>query len=164
MNRSALWILLVPALLLSACQGNPKEASSDSAQANRPQSAQAQRGTPSATPTVTSTPPQTPKKTTKTLGVTVDDGKIIIDTRQTKRFLHGIREKMKKSFDKIEAALRKEKIDSLDETGIIITDTKMRVDLNKTRNFMEKWIRSMESVMKELNKTIGEIKRGLPRR
>jgi len=164
MNRSALWILLVSALLLSACQGNPKEASSDPEQANRPQSAQAQRGTPVTAPAVIPVPPQAPKTTAETLGITVDDGKIIIDTRQTKRFLHGIGKKMKKSFDKIEATLQKEKIDSPDETGIIITDTKMQIDLNKTRNFMEKWIRSIESVVNELNKTMGEIKRGLPQR
>jgi len=98
------------------------------------------------------------------LGITVEDDKIIIDTRQTKDFFRGIGEKMKHSFQKIGDNLRKERISSPDETGIIINDTTIRIDLNKTEHFMEKWMRSMESVVEELNETMKEIQKSLPKR
>jgi len=81
-----------------------------------------------------------------------------------KDFLHDIEEKMKKSFRKIEDTLQKERISSPNKTGISINGTNIQIDLNQTKNFMEKWVRSMESVANELNRTMGEIKRSLPQR
>lgn len=164
MNIQTLWVLLACIFLLSACQETPEEATVDQAQISKPLQKHIQSPAPTMKSTITPAHQQTPKTSAQAMGITVDDGRIIIDTKQTKVFLHGIGEKMQKSFDKIEAALKREKINSLDETGIIITDTKMQIDLNKTKNFMEKWMRSMESVVNELNKTMREIKRGLPQR
>ncbi len=164
MNRQILWVLPACMLLLSACQETPKENTADQTQISKPLQTHMQRPSPATGNTIIPAHQQAPKTTARALGITVDDGKIIIDTKQTKTFLHSIGEKMQKSFDKIEATLKREKIDSPDETGIIITDTKMQIDLNKTRNFMERWMKSMESVVNELNKTMGEIKRGLPQK
>jgi len=69
---------------------------------------------------------------------------------------------MQSGFKRIEHDLRKEQISSPNETGIIITDTTLQIDLNKTRNFMEKWIRSMESVAEEVDDTLREIEQSLP--
>ncbi len=164
MHIRMLWILLFSMLFITACQETPKESPANQATLSKPLQTQLQHRSPTAQPTITPSQPQQPKTTAASLGITVDDGKIIIDTKQTKDFLRDIGEKMKKSFQKIETTLQKEKIQSPDETGIIITDTKMQIDLNKTRNFMEKWMRSMESVVQELNKTMGEIQRSLPQR
>jgi len=165
MNIRISAILFALLLIITACEESPKESAADQATLSKPLQTQLQHSTAPAQPTITPAPSQPqPKTTSQSLGITVDDGKIIIDTKQTKDFLRGIGEKMKKSFQKIETSLQKEKIQSPDETGIIITDTKMQIDLNKTRNFMEKWMRSMESVVQELNKTMGEIQRSLPQR
>jgi len=164
MRAHRLWILPMLLLLFGACQKNSEEADAIKAKISKPLQTSIRNGTPVPKPTITVTKPATQQSTAATLGITVDDGKIIIDTRQTKDFLRGIGGKMKHSFQKIEESLRREKISSPDETGIIISDTTLQVDLNKTRHFMEKWMRSMESVVNELNKTMGEIKRSLPRR
>lgn len=102
------------------------------------------------------------KTTSELLGITVEGGKIIIDTRQTKDFFHGIGEKIKDSASRIEESLKKEKVESPDETGISITETTIHIDLNKTKNFMKKWIKSMETVVKEIDETMSDIEKSLP--
>jgi len=151
-------------LLFGACQKNSEEADANGAKISKPLQTSIQNSTPVPKPTITVAKPASQQSTAAALGITVDDGKIIIDTRQTKDFLRGVGDKMKHSFQKIEESLRREKISSPDETGIIINDTTMQIDLNKTKHFMEKWMRSMESVVNELNKTMGEIKRSLPQK
>ena len=157
MHKHQLWLLPALLLLLGGCQQNNEEAGSNKAKISKPLQTSIRNNTPVAKPTAK-------QSTAATLGITVEDDKIIIDTRQTKDFLRGIGDKMKHSFQKIENSLRKEKISSVDEAGIIINDTSMQIDLNKTKHFMEKWMHSMESVVNELNKTMGEIERSLPRR
>jgi len=164
MHTNRLWMLPIFLLFFSACQKNSEETTINKAKISKPLQTSIQNSTPVSKPTMTLTKPTGQQSTAATLGITVDDGKIIIDTRQTKDFLRGIGDKMRHSFQKIEDSLRKEKISSPDETGIIINDTTMQIDLNKTKHFMEKWMRSMESVVNELNKTMGEIKRSLPQR
>jgi len=165
MNTRIAWIIPIFALLFASCQETSKEGTTDKVNPSKPLQTPIQKSaSPAKRPTITHATPQQPKGAAASLGITVDDGKIIIDTRQTKDFLHGIGEKMKRSFKKIESTLQKEKISSPNETGIIINDTSMQIDLNKTKNFMEKWMRSMESVVNELNKTMDEIKRSLPQR
>jgi len=107
--------------------------------------------------------PRQKMTTAQSLGISIDDGKIIIDTKQTKDFFQNIGKKIKKSVDKIKENLEKEKVDSSSETGITITETTMHIDLNKTKNFMEKWVKSMESVVQELNRTMSDIKKSLPK-
>ncbi|NKQ41706.1 MAG: hypothetical protein HF962_09095 [Sulfurovum sp.] len=156
--------ILLSAFLLLGCQDDSKEQSSGTAVINKPLQAKIQNNSPAQEPTITLKNPSQTKSTAKSLGIVVEDGKIIIDTKQTKNFLRDIGDKMKDSFKKIEDSLRKEKIESTNETGIIIKDTKIQIDLNKTKNFMEKWMRSMESIVNELNKTMGEIEKNLPKR
>jgi len=101
--------------------------------------------------------------TAESLGISVDDGKIIIDTKQTRDFFHGIGQKLKKGLNNIKEDLKKEEVDSSSETGIVVTETSMHIDLNKTKNFMEKWIKSMESVVQEINRTMSDIEKSLPK-
>ncbi len=157
MYTHRLWLVPTLLLFLGACQQNNEETDSNKAKISKPLQTSIQNNTPVAKPTAK-------QSTAATLGITVEDDKIIIDTRQTKDFLRGIGDKMKHSFQKIENSLRKEKISSPNETGIIVNDTSIQIDLNKTEHFMEKWMRSMESVVNELNKTMGEIERSLPQR
>ena len=95
------------------------------------------------------------------VGIIVDKNHIIIDTNQTKHFLETLTHKFDHSFKKIETALRKEKLRSPNETGIIITQDRIEVDLNKTQNFVGKWIRSMEAVGQQLDGIAKELDKSL---
>jgi len=101
--------------------------------------------------------------TAESLGISVDDGKIIIDTKQTRDFFHGIGQKLKKGMNNIKVNLKKKEASSSSETGIVVTKTSMHIDLNKTKNFMEKWIKSMESVVQEVDRTMSDIEKSLPK-
>ena len=101
--------------------------------------------------------------TAESLGISVDDGKIIIDTKQTRDFFHGIGQKLKKGMDNIKEDLKKKEVSSSSETGIVVTKTSMHIDLNRTKNFIEKWIKSMESVIQEVDRTMSDIEKSLPK-
>jgi len=112
-------------------------------------------------PPSTSAAPQTihPINAPKTppIGITVDQNHIIIDTRQTQRFLESLTQKIDQNFKQIEQGLRKEKLQSPNDTGIVITNDRIEVDLNKTENFVNKWMRSMEAVGKQLDGIAKEL-------
>jgi len=157
--------LLLAVFLLLGCQESPEEKPQHNrAKISKPlQQTLQQNGTPVATASNTATPQQQrAAHHLSPLGIEVDDGRIIIDTKQTKAFLQEIGQQMNRSLKRIEKNLRKEQIHSAEETGIIITDTSIQVDLNQTRHFMERWIRSMESVAKEIDHTMKEIEKSLP--
>ena len=101
--------------------------------------------------------------TAESLGISVDDGKIIIDTKQTRDFFHGIGQKLKKGMNNIKEDLKKKEVGSSSETGIVVTKTSMHIDLNRTKNFIEKWIKSMESVIQEVDRTMSDIEKSLPK-
>jgi len=157
-------LLSMSVFLVVACTDTPKEEPVSSAKTSKPLQRKIQSNPPSAQPTITLTQPSQHGTSVSPLGIVVDDGKIIIDTRQTKAFLQGLSQQMDKGFKRIEKNLRKEQISSPNETGIIITDTSIQVDFNQTKNFMEKWIKSMESVAKEIDHTMEEIEKSLPKR
>ncbi len=100
-------------------------------------------------------------KLSNALDVEVKDGKIIIDTKQTKDFLQSIGEKMRDGLTRVQHSFQKNHIKSQDETGIKITDTSVQIDFNKSRNFMNKWLNSMKSATEEIDKTMNEIDRDL---
>jgi len=162
MKRILCFLLPVSALLLVGCQDTAKEHTASTAKANKPPQTHTQSSTPAPQPTITLARPSKNATAVNPLGIIVDDGKIIIDTKQTKAFLRDISQKMDKGFKRIEKNLRKEQISTPNETGIIITDTSIQVDFNQTKNFMEKWIKSMESVAKEIDYTMKEIEKSLP--
>jgi len=113
---------------------------------------------PSASPQ-TIHPVHAPK--TPPIGIVVDQTRIIIDTNQTKHFLESLTRKLDQNFKQIEQGLRKEKLQSPNETGIIITQDRIEVDLNQTQNFVNKWIRSMEAVGKQLDGIARELDKSL---
>jgi len=61
------------------------------------------------------------------------------------------------NFKQIEQGLRREKLQSPNDTGIVITNDRIEVDLNKTENFVNKWMRSMEAVGKQLDGIAKEL-------
>jgi len=160
--KQIFFLLGLSALLLIGCQDTDTKETLQSAKISKPLQTQLQKNNSTQTPTFHPSSTTQHSIANRGLGIVVKDGQIIIDTKQTKDFLHGIEQKMQKGFRRIEQNLRKEQISSPNETGIIITDTTLQIDLNKTRNFMEKWVRSMESVAEEIDDTLREIEQSLP--
>lgn len=98
---------------------------------------------------------------TAPIGIIVDKNRIIIDTNQTKKFLESLTRKLDRNFKQIEQGLRKEKLQSPNDTGIVITKDRIEVDLNQTQSFVNKWMRSMEAVGKQLDGIAKELDRSL---
>jgi len=90
-------------------------------------------------------------------GITINEDKIIIDTKKTKDLFGSIMHKLEGSFEKIDSKLKKDQVASVDETGIIIREDIVSIDLNKTKTFLNKWSNSMNSVAEELDKTMSDI-------
>jgi len=101
-------------------------------------------------------PPQKPP-----IGIIVDNGRIIIDTQQTKDFLENLAQKVDSGFKKIEHDLKNGQPKTPNATGITVSQDRIEIDLNKTEKFMEKWIKSMESVGKELDNVFRELDKSL---
>ena len=160
--KQTLSLLGLSALLLIGCQDNNTKNTQQTAKISRPLQTKMQRNTSTQMPTFHPSHSTQISTSSSGLGIVVEDGRIIIDTKQTKDLLRSIEQKMQSGFKRIEHDLRKEQISSPNETGIIITDTTLQIDLNKTRNFMEKWVRSMESVAEEIDDTLREIEQSLP--
>ncbi len=156
---------LIPMIMISGCQNKKKPADhNNTLQINKNSATH----TGSIQPTHKKQPQQstisiTPADRKNPLGIEIRNGKIIIDTNQTKNFLDSVGRQLDNGFRKIEKDLRKNQIKTPNETGVIITDDKMEIDLNKSRNFMKKWMKSMEGVAKELDRTMRDIEKSLPK-
>ena len=159
MKNLALLTVLLSLFVFTGCEDNNRQ---EYETKNKPHISQALKEKI----TKPSTATQVKKRdltTAESLGISVDDGKIIIDTKQTIDFFHSIGQKLKKGMNNIKEDLKKKEASSSSETGIVVTKTSMHIDLNKTKNFMEKWIKSMESVVQEVNRTMSDIEKSLPK-
>ena len=85
------------------------------------------------------------------MGITTDDGKLIIDTRKTKDFFQQMASKMKDHADKFTKDFEKGVIDDK-EAGIEMNQTHINIDLDKTKNFLKNWEKTLEGYAKEFNK------------
>jgi len=82
------------------------------------------------------------------IGITTEDGKIIIDTNKTKGFFKDVANKIKTEMDKMSKDLEKGLIKN-DEAGIELNETHINIDLNKTKNFLDTWGKKMQEFVKE---------------
>ena len=94
------------------------------------------------------------------MGISTDDGKLIIDTHKTKDFLQQMAEKMKDHADKFSKDFEKGVIDDK-EAGIEMNQTHINIDLNKTKSFLENWEKTLEGYAKEFNKMTQEYSKEL---
>ena len=95
------------------------------------------------------------------IGIIVDHDRIIIDTNQTRHFFESLSRKLDRGFKKIEQDLKKDQLQSPNDTGIIVSQDHIEIDLNKTEVFMGKWIKSMQRVGQELDNVFQELDRSL---
>jgi len=84
------------------------------------------------------------------IGITTEEGKIIIDTNKTKGFFKDLSHKMKIKIDKMHEDMEKGFIKH-DEAGIEMDETHINIDLNKTKSFLETWGKKMQEFVKEFD-------------
>ena len=84
------------------------------------------------------------------IGISTEDGKIIIDTNKTKGFFKDFAKKMKINMDKMSKDLENDLVES-DNAGIQVDKTHINIDLNKTKHFLDTWGKKMQGFVKEFD-------------
>ncbi len=94
------------------------------------------------------------------VGITTENGKIIIDTNKTKDFFKNIANKMKHKMEKLSKDIEKGMIKEK-EAGVEVDETHINIDLNKTKSFLENFgkkvqgfVKEFDTIAKEINKTV----------
>ena len=87
------------------------------------------------------------------MGVTMQEGKLIIDTNKAKEFFWTLQ----KNLDGIDKELQEGNLTAMKPAGIEVTQEKMTIDLNKSRSFFDSWGKKMEAFAKEFDTSWAEI-------
>jgi hypothetical protein len=90
------------------------------------------------------------------MGISTDDGKLIIDTDKTKDFFLQMAMKMKIHADKFTKDMENGVIDDK-EAGIEVNASHINIDLNKTKSFLDTWGKILEGYAKDFNTMTKEI-------
>jgi hypothetical protein len=89
---------------------------------------------------------------TESLGIEVEPGRIVIDTRKMREALKNLgRQLHAKTMNS--PSLHGAKNDGPD-LGIKVSDEKVEIDLNKTRSFLKEWIGVMRALSDELDRSL----------
>lgn len=94
------------------------------------------------------------------LGINVTDGKITIDTNQTKNFFNAIKSTFDSVAKNMEETIKQGKEDGsidMENVGIKVDNDKIDIDLKKTRSFIEELGKKAESFLTEIDTSIKEI-------
>jgi len=94
------------------------------------------------------------------MGITTDNGKLIIDTNKTKDFFQQMAANIKTHADKFAKDMEKGIIDDK-EAGIEVNETHINIDLNKTKSFLDTWSKTIEGYAKEFDKMTKDIDKEL---
>ncbi len=94
------------------------------------------------------------------IGITAEDGKIIIDTNKTRDFFKDVATKMKHKMEKLSNDLEQGMIKDKN-AGIEVDETHINIDLNKTKSFLDNWgekiqgfVKEFDNIAKEINNTV----------
>lgn len=90
------------------------------------------------------------------IGITSEDGKIIIDTNKTKSYFKDLAHEMKTKMDKMSKDLEKGIVKN-EEAGIEMDETHINIDLNKTKSFLDTWGKKMQGFIKEFDEIAKEF-------
>ena len=82
------------------------------------------------------------------IGITKEDGKVIIDTNKTKSYFKDLAHQMKTKMDKMSKDLEKGIVKN-EEAGIEMDETHINIDLNKTKTFLDTWGKKIQGFVKE---------------
>jgi len=90
------------------------------------------------------------------IGITKEDGKVIIDTNKTKSYFKDLAHQMKTKMDKMSKDLEKGIVKN-EEAGIEMDETHINIDLNKTKTFLDTWGKKMQGFVKEFDEIAKEF-------
>ncbi len=94
------------------------------------------------------------------MGITTDNGKLIIDTNKTKDFFQQMAANLKVHADKFAKDMERGIINDK-EAGIEVNETHINIDLNKTKSFLDTWSKTIEGYAKEFDKMTKDIDKEL---
>jgi hypothetical protein len=155
--------VLICGLFLSACGGGQEDQSTEGIARPHliaPNSASA--ALPSSAPAVSRSrnlQPASPSPGTSGLekmGVEVEPGRVIIDTRRVKAYLEALGRQLESGMHQ---GSKKAGASGSQgpQLGIRVSQDKIEIDLNKTRHFMQEWIEVMKVFGEELNRTLAPL-------
>lgn len=84
------------------------------------------------------------------MGITMQDGTIIIDTNRTKDFFRELNQKMGRQMKKLSDDIEKGVVDTK-EAGIEVNEQYIHIDLNKTQDLLIDWSKKMQDFMQEFD-------------
>lgn len=90
------------------------------------------------------------------VGISLDNDTIIIDTNRTRDFFQNIGKNIEEKLQKITKDLERGMMDD-NQTGIKISEEHINIDLNKTRDFLNSWGKKMQSLIKEVDTIAKEM-------
>ena len=90
------------------------------------------------------------------IGITTNNGKLIIDTNKTKNFFQKLALTIKSHAEKFSKDMEKGVIDNK-EAGIEVDNKHINIDLNKTKSFLDRWGKIIEGYAKEFDKITKDI-------
>ncbi|MEA3491947.1 MAG: hypothetical protein U9R27_08620 [Campylobacterota bacterium] len=80
-------------------------------------------------------------------GVSMEEGKLIIDTNKAKEFLGQV----KKNLDGVDKEIKSGNVTMMQSAGIEVTNDTVSIDLNESKTFFDKWGKKMEGLAKEFD-------------
>ncbi len=90
------------------------------------------------------------------MGVSMDDGKLIIDTNKAKEFFVGLQEKLDNTSKEIDREMREGNLTITIPAGLEVTNETISIDINKSKSFFDSWGERMADFAKEFD-TMTEI-------
>ena len=93
------------------------------------------------------------EKVLENMGIVVESGKIVIDTKKTQQFFERIGRTLEREVGRMEKNISKPCSSNI---GISVRKDKIEVDLNKTKSFLENFAKGMQRIVKEINATLAK--------
>jgi len=156
-------MILMCGLLLNGCGGGQDEQSAKSVSCPHlilPNSSSAVLASPASTVLrsehLQPAAPSSENSGLKKMGVEVEPGRIIIDTRRARSYLDALGRQLERG---IHQGIQKteQNISRESDWGIRISSEKVEIDLNKTRHFMQQWIEAMRIFGEEVNRSLAPL-------
>ncbi|WP_292656001.1 hypothetical protein [Nitratifractor sp.] len=90
------------------------------------------------------------------MGIEVEPGRLIIDTRRAKTYLDALGRQLESG---IRQGVQKAGQHAPQETdlGIRVSPDRVEIDLNRTRHFMQEWIEAVRIFGEELNRSLAPL-------
>ena len=90
------------------------------------------------------------KSTLTKLGITMDEGKLVIDTNQAKDFFAKLSHNFTTTSQKIDKELKEGNLTTTKDMGVEMSNDSLTLDFNKTKDFFERWGKKIEQFSQEI--------------